>query len=252
MNKPHHLNHAPIEEAIVDIRVKARADFDPSIFLGLQSTLADRYPDMRKHHLQQASFQLKAQSQPTLESKDLGLNGVFFRTSDGRQIAQFRVDGFTFNKLKPYSGWEEVQPEAMALWRRYDQVALPPEVTRIALRYINRFEMPEGVRDFDDILAAGPRIPRALPQTIGGFSIRTTIVDETTNLHATVSQMLEPTPPMEPLGIILDIDVFHQIDRADTDGKNDSYLHAKLELLHEFKNRIFFNYLTDRMIGRFK
>ncbi len=43
----------------------------------------------------------------------------FSKTPDRLNVAQFRRDGFTFNRLRPYTKWEEIRPEALRLWQLY-------------------------------------------------------------------------------------------------------------------------------------
>jgi uncharacterized protein (TIGR04255 family) len=83
--------------------------------------------------------------------QDLGFQGYFWKTSDEKTIVQFRVDGFTFNRLRPYTSWTELFPQALDLWHLYSRVSRPEVITRLAVRYINRIPLPAGVTDFSDL-----------------------------------------------------------------------------------------------------
>ncbi len=63
-------------------------------------------------------------------------------SEDEVKLVQFRLDGFTFNRSKPYTSWEQVFPEAFGLWKEYVSLAAPEFVNRIAVRYINRLDLP--------------------------------------------------------------------------------------------------------------
>ena len=113
MPTPRHLQNAPITEAIIDFRVKARPDLRAEDFAGVKDQLSNRLPKLEEMRGLQATFQvLKGKGQPPLV-QDLGLQGYFFKSQDEKVIAQFRIDGFTLNRLRPYTSWEDIFPQAM-------------------------------------------------------------------------------------------------------------------------------------------
>src|SRR5258708_35248458 len=86
-----------------------------------------------------------------------------WQDSAGSLVAQFRIDGFTFSKLEPYTTWEEVFAEASRLWQLYVAKAQPPEVIRVAVGCINRLRVP-GPADRSEDLAAPPLLASPSPQ----------------------------------------------------------------------------------------
>src|SRR6266487_4979419 len=113
MSEIRHLRAAPITEAIIDIRVKARSGFNIENFNDIIPAMKENFPIIEQINGSQVSFQVKSNETSFPNIKDLGIQGYFFKTQDKKTIAQFRVDGFTFNKLKPYTSWEELQPLAI-------------------------------------------------------------------------------------------------------------------------------------------
>lgn len=59
------------------------------------------------------------------------LIGYRFISSDSKQVAQFRVDGFTFNRLAPYTAWNEIVPQVFELWGHYTRTAQPQMIVRV-------------------------------------------------------------------------------------------------------------------------
>lgn len=57
--------------------------------------------------------------------QDQGFLGLFLKAADELTIAQFRPDGFTVNRLRPYTGWSAILPEVLELWDIYVRVAKP-------------------------------------------------------------------------------------------------------------------------------
>ena len=73
---------------------------------------------------------------------------------------QFRINGFTFNRLKPYTSWGDILPQVKDLWSLYIDIASPESITRIAVRYINNIEIPKPDNIvFSDYLKVPPKIP---------------------------------------------------------------------------------------------
>src|SRR5436190_21056320 len=99
----------------------------------------------------------EVQLTPTASSAEAGL---LFYSEDEKAVVQFRLDGFTFNKLQPYSSWEEIFPETWRLWALYQSAIGNVQITRLAVRYINRLALPSG--DFGRYLTALPQLPAEL------------------------------------------------------------------------------------------
>ena len=248
MPEPRHLRNAPITEAIIDFRVKARPGFRAEEFAGLRERLAERFPKVdERRGLQVTLGVIKGQVQPPVV-QDPCLQGYFFKTHDEKTIGQFRADGFTFNRLRPYTSWEELFPQAVELWSLYCSISKPEVVTRLAVRYINRIELLPGNVTLKTFLRAAPVIPQELPQSISSFLTRVTIHDPETDSAAHIVQALEGRAPGKHPGVILDIDAFREREFS----VDDLAIEQTLGQLREFKNRIFFHSLTDDALRRFE
>src|SRR6266487_3339426 len=110
------LSRAPVVESLMDVRVRNPEGFSPDAFEVLRAELRERFPKVEQRKAGQVTFQLVPSGARPPEVKDLGMQGLFFRSADDKLIAQFRGDGFTLNRLAPYTSWEELFPIAMELW----------------------------------------------------------------------------------------------------------------------------------------
>lgn len=250
MAKERHLNNAPIAEAIIDFRVKLSSDFKIQKFESLKEELRDRYPKSEESHAFAGGIEIKKGKLSSTTVKDMGLKGYFFKSADEKQIAQFKNDGFTFNRLKPYTRWEEIIKEAKSLWGIYVDKASPELVTRIAVRYINRLEIPFKTDDFSYYLAAPPSSPPDLPSNIEveGFFNRIVIRDLKQDIKSNIIQALEKGVDPKFRVIILDIDVYKIHDY----NIDDKEIWETFEKLRDMKNHIFFNSLTDETVRLFE
>lgn len=65
-----------------------------------------------------------------------------FLKNDEKQLVQIRPQGYSFNRLAPYGGFDEYLPEIERAWRLFVDIVMPLQVKLIRLRYINRFLLP--------------------------------------------------------------------------------------------------------------
>ena len=246
MPNTRHLNNAPITEAVIDFRVKPRPDLRPDQFEALKPRLMDRFPKVELRRAGRVTFELLPGGAQPPRVDDLGMQGVNFRSADDKLIAQFRGDGFTLNRLEPYTSWDELFPVACDLWQAYVSVAMPELVTRIAVRYINHITLPDGLIDLDKYLRAAPQIPKELPQGLAEFMTRMTMPEPDLQCAAHVTQVFPALGPTSKFGVVLDIDAFSDV----TLEPASPVITEILGRLRLYKNRIFFGLLTEETLGR--
>ena len=248
MPTPRYLKNAPITEALIDFRVKARSDVRPEDFAAVKDRVSNRLSKVEEMRGLQATIQLqKGQGQPPLV-KELGLLGYFFKSADEKVVAQFRIDGFTFNRLRPYTSWEDIFPQAMNFWRLYSDSAKPVAVIRLAVRYINHIPLPPGGEKFENYLRAAPQVPPELPQYVSSFLTRVTLHNPEDAIAAHVTQALQLTGDAQRLTVILDIDAHKEGEFS----VEDPAIERTLNQLRAFKNLIFFNSVTEETLMQFE
>jgi len=233
-----HLRNAPIVEAVIDIRVLRGPDVSPDTFAGLATSIGRKYSQVDSIHSFEARFGIESGKilDPAQRRADLG-----WRYQAGKEVAQFRVDGFTFSRLEPYTTWEDVFGEAFRLWEIYFGLANPAQLTRIAVRYINRMRV-SGSRSINDFLEAPPTLPPPIPPVIKEFLTRVHVADEPRSSAAVIVQALEPQIDPHVMSLLLDIDAYRELNLAPTDPD----LPALFQQLRELKNEIFYASITER------
>ena len=78
---------------------------------------------------------------PALSIKH-GVQALQFLQDDERQLVQVRVQGFSFNRLAPYTSLDDYLPEIKRTWGLYVDLVKPVQVRQIRVRYINRILLP--------------------------------------------------------------------------------------------------------------
>jgi uncharacterized protein (TIGR04255 family) len=234
-------------EAIVDCRTKVPAGFNVDAFQALRTKLSHDYPKVEEQRGFEAEVRVEG-SQLSQSTKQHGMVGLVFRSASGENVAQFRIDGFTFSRLSPYTSWEEVFPEAFRLWKMYAETVIPDFITRIAVRYINKLHIPLPMGNFSEYLSSYPVVPPELPKQIATFLTRIVIPESDFSADAAITQALEkPTDP-NSVTIILDIDVY-RVRQYEID---DEAIKLEFEELRKLKNIIFFSSITEKTAGLFE
>lgn len=234
--------NAPITEAVIDLRVQLPKDFEGSQLESFESCLQGRYPDKKKQWFFQGGIQVSEEQQKVLETTQ-GMRGYIFRSEEEQKVIQARIDGLTFSKLKPYDRWETFIAEGQKFWEDYCKISTPERVVRLAIRYINRIDIPFPFSDFNEYILTNPQIAPGLPQGISNLFMRFEFPSEEINSTAIVTQTIAAKPVIPgTLPFIFDIDVVNLCELR----PNDTDIWDIFEKLHNFKNKIFFNSITPK------
>ena len=149
---------APIVEALLDIRVCLNEDVEFKDLERIHEKIKEKYPEKKEQRFFSGSIQFKENEIPSAIPTSSGVKGFFFYSPEKDKVVQSRIDGFTFNKLKPYEHWEAFRDEAKRLWKIYCECTPPQQILRVALRYINRIEVPMPLGDFNEYLLTSPQV----------------------------------------------------------------------------------------------
>ena len=175
------------------------------------------------------------------------LQGLFFKTTDQLTVAQFRLNGFTFNRLAPYTTWEELLPAALRLWTIYSETAQPESVPRIAVRYINDLRLRRGER-LEQFLARPPQPPPGVPSELTRLFLKTESRDVDSGISVNLSQALQPGVISDERSLLLDVDVYRLEEFRDRLEE----IPPAFETLRAMKNRVFFENITEEAAHRYE
>lgn len=243
-----HLSKAPIREALIDVRVKFPATFQPEQLLSLRDKLGDEFPKIEVRQLIEHQFGFKKDGEPLPSNTEKkGIQSLVFRSKDGLDVVQCRVDGYTFSRLKPYANWEYLLEQAKKCWKIYSATLKPELITRIAVRYINRLASPSPLEFSKYFTAPLPIPPRLDNSIISGFLTRVQLRIPETGVITNVIQAFEPNIENGEW-VVIDIDVFKQQEY----GFGDQQIWSDFEILRKIKNAIFFDSITEDAVRLFE
>src|SRR5215204_6392546 len=234
MSERAHYSRAPITEALIDIRVTLPEEVTVTDLAHMEVGEEIGYPQRRNRFTVELEQEIAFGGQVGTATREIH-TGYDFLTSDELQIVQVRLDGFTFSRLAPYGRWETFREEAHRLWKLYRAVADPMAVTRVAIRYINQLNLPLPMDDFKDYLRTVPEVSPELPQGLSDYLMRLVIPQEDIGAVLLLNQALLPSPDASTASILLDIDLFRELEAS----IGEEELWTLLDQFRARKNQVF-------------
>lgn len=246
-----HLDNAPIQEAIIEIRTIASDNLNIEHFSSDDSEFSLEgysYKDVVRGGALRLDIKKDGKVDPSI--LDQQLLGYRYENDDHKYVANFQKTRFIISRLAPYKNWERFREEAKKIWEIYVKEAKPIKSVRVATRFVNVLKIPLPIEDFADYFTTPPVIPEELPQGLSSYLSRFVFAHEDGQYSAAVTQSLEKIekhPDGDFAPIIFDIDVSfnQQIEVNDI-------IWEHLDNLRNFKNRIFFSSLKEKTLTLFK
>jgi uncharacterized protein (TIGR04255 family) len=127
---------------------------------------------------------------------------------------------------------------------------MPEGVTRVAVRYINRIDIPDaaaGVR-LEDYLRTYPEISVDFPEEglMNNFFMQVQLWQQDLGCWLIVNEAPEASPAEGTLSVRLDLDLFREQVEEPWQADSETAVWEFLELLHDRKNEIFEASITNR------
>lgn len=239
MDPQRHYPKAPITEAIIDLRVELPSGIGLEELRRAHAGQEQGYPHVTQIKVASSQIHLGDEVTTTASTKPLG---HLIRSGDGKQIYQARLNGFTMSRLAPYDRWEPFRDEARRLWNVYKAAVSPQRVVRVAVRYVNRIDIPLPLHDFKDYLRTVPEVSPDLPQGLAGYFMRLQIPMEDIKSGCLLNEaIIKPATP-NVASVVLDIDVF----RDEGLPTEEAAIWESIEDLRIQKNSVFEACITDK------
>ncbi|MGH8605195.1 MAG: TIGR04255 family protein [Gammaproteobacteria bacterium] len=242
------LAHAPIVEAVIEVRARAEAPWEEAVILErLKSRLPD-YPASQSQQSLQFEFKVEPGKTPEQAIHDLGWKGLRFESADKLHVAQFNRELFSFSRLRPYDSWNQFSTEALRLWQIHSELAQPIEVQRLGVRFINRTAVPSEGR-LENYMQVPPQTPRNLELPFANFLHHDTLLVPGHPYAINVIQTVQSPhgPGTEAAALILDIDVY----TIQPFELRDNVFPTRLAEMRWLKNKVFFGSITPQALKNF-
>jgi uncharacterized protein (TIGR04255 family) len=249
------LDSAPIIEAVIEFYCELPPGQDRSGWeAALKGRFGDHYPHSHVNLVQE--FQVNVEGgpdHPPSSTMRQGVHGYRHSSRDGKQLVQCRLDGFFFNRLAPYTSFDDYLPEALRCWALYREVTHPVIVRQLGLRYINRLPLPiiEGRISLDEYLQHPPRV--VTPSDKYAF-ISTQFLHQHQMLEPKTQTMATVVLASQPVeaGILPVVVEISAIRAGDFDPADSNTFGVALKSLRDLKNHVFENTITPKCLKLFQ
>ena len=238
---------APIVEAVIDIHVRFDAEVTIELFEGFYSAVSDRFPT--KGLIKQVHLGMAAGSEHLHAQSDQVQTGLRLQSGQNDRVLQIQKQSFTLSHLPPYTDWETFRREARELWAVFAERCRPAEITRVAVRFVNRILIPHERIELEDYFNLYPNFPSGIPHDVSGMFMQFQMPqpDLDSGALAIINMAIEPSATPGAMAVLLDFDVFRQSSFA-PDGED---VWNYFDRLRDQKNRLFEATITDKSRGLF-
>ena len=113
------LTKAPIVEAVLDIDCDMPPAFDvAALEESVRDAFRTEYPKFQTHYLEQHHFESKAH-EPMKHSAKRAIQAFRLLDDSERQLVQVMAQGFSFNRLAPYTSLDDYLPVIQRTWELF-------------------------------------------------------------------------------------------------------------------------------------
>jgi uncharacterized protein (TIGR04255 family) len=137
-----HLPSAPIVEAVIHWQAPAGKTLDRLV---LRDDLNQRFSDFECHEQHEVRASVQSSSSETGFRQQMRWDGYRLngKGDADRYVVQFRPNGVVFSRLEPYEQWDAFQAAALQFWGAYVELAEPPVIERLGVRFINQIALTQ-------------------------------------------------------------------------------------------------------------
>ena len=243
------LRNPPIVEAVYEID----CDLPPGLDLSkLETTARDTfrpgYPQFQPQYIEQHKFETKA-NEPSVHTATRTLQAFRFFNDDMKQLVQLRSQGYSFNRLPPYTILEDYLPEIQRTWELFVEICSPIQIRAIRVRCVNRILLPfvEGHVELAEYFQVSPRLPDNMSLQFTSFLNQHSAVESETGYQVGIVLASQPVEK-DNLPVILDISVANSAPVSPEDWASIS---TQLQSLRALQVRLFRNTLTETCLSLF-
>lgn len=236
-----HYTKAPIVEAVINLQISTKTAVD----LAVLEEIAARIPEFPKRtqvHGLEMGFLAANTQQPQFHSRHESI-GVRLETAASTRVLQLQKQVFVFSHLPPYSSWEEFRSEAQQLWPKYRDSINPDYVSRLAVRVINRLDLPGPIEELARFSNLLPHLPKKIPVHADTFfmQFQLPLSQISRGARALINVASGGQPGKSSSELLLDFDLFIEGQF----GTDDNSLWPLMDTLSASKNELFEACITD-------
>lgn len=223
--------NAPIIEAILEATIlrATPVQFDELTTLKINTA---RYPDRVEMETLCSQTNVGEIVDASAQSQKIGYQ---YKSADGKFIIQSKSDGFSVSRLAPYTNWQDLCEEFTTFWICYAQRVAPDLISKLAVRYVNRFDLPGDSLDLSNYFRTYPELSKDIKYPVTNFLHQIQLPMPDINGGAVITQARLPSIRESVISVLLDIAVYQKFELPLTAAS----LRLKLDGLRDRKNELF-------------
>jgi uncharacterized protein (TIGR04255 family) len=170
-------------------------------------------------------------------------SGYRLNTEDQADVVLVLPKNVAIARLAPYQGWPALIERAREVWKTWRRFTPHHPIARVGVRMINRIDVPvdDGPSfSVQTYLNFYPQVPAVSGAALSAFVMQVTIPTREPVWSATITSTLAPSPLLNHVSLLLDIDLFRTHDIA----TKESEFWPLVEQARSVKNEIFESCIT--------
>lgn len=236
--------NAPIVEAIIDFRFRYSVVPTRKALLSFVKTIANDFPDYEDLT---SIFMEARKGRPGEQTQFKQVEEfVGYKLFDIRhtRIVQITKHGFTYSQLAPYCGWITFRMEAQTWLKRFADAFQIEAVTRRAVRYINKVEIPHEIVEPEDYFLLHPHVPKMkVFENMHQCAMQIAFEMSDIKAVAQIQQAFMGGSAPSTVAAVLDIDIFSDEEIL---GSDIEHVWNYCDLLRQKKNALFESSITQQ------
>lgn len=244
--EPFQLARAPIVEAVIDFNCELGSQFEvASVESAAREAFSGEYPTEEKQWVQE--IRVESHGEETTQTHTATLNALRFRSSEANQLVQVRRQGFSFNRLSPYTSLDDYMEQVEGLWNAFRSIVPVETVNQVSLRYINHIDpqiATASTWELSDYFTIGRSNAWNESVLINSFFMN--YAGRSNRYDANFQALLAPNVSS---GVVLDITVYKDLR---IEPANWEALVEAIKVLRQFKNELFKEAITEKCLQLFQ
>ena len=202
----------------------------------------DQFPRSEQRLRVELHFDVATKQQRGRVDKD----GYKLRSQNTAQLVIITPSQMGFVQLAPYTQWDELYKGARRQWDALKKVTDHIALSRVSTRFINRIDVParsaDKSIDLRKYFSAGLSLPTSLSSmALKAFNVSCSLVDEKNELMQVLKLAATPSPLIDFVSFLLDIDVY---TTGPLPGREED-IWSLINTLQSRKNSLFESFITD-------
>jgi uncharacterized protein (TIGR04255 family) len=174
MNPTRKYPNPPLTEIICDFRFKVKNENDLTIHGLLFEKLSKKYPI--KEDVQPSSIDVDVFSKDLQRMMMAKLFGMQYKSNDGKEFIRVSPNFISIHRLFPYPTWEAFLPSIENIFVTFKNTVNPIGLTGIALRYIDKIDIPSTSFDLKEYFQIYPYTSEEISKVINKYSVNVNIL----------------------------------------------------------------------------